>query len=40
MSKYGCYLNMSQQQKDIVAIVKEFAERELDPLVVECDRSI
>lgn len=38
MSKYGHYLDMSQDQKDIVAMVREFAERELDPIVAEYDR--
>lgn len=39
MSKYGYYLDMSQDQKDIVAMVREFAERELDLIVAECDRA-
>lgn len=39
MSKYGYYLDMSQDQRDIVAMVREFAERELDPVVAECDRA-
>lgn len=39
MSKFGCYLGMTQEQKDIVGIVREFAERELDPIVKEYDEK-
>ena len=39
MSKYGRYLDMTQDQQDLVAIVREFAERELDPIVAACDRE-
>ena len=39
MNQYGYYLGMSQDQKDIVAMVREFAERELDPIVREYDEK-
>lgn len=39
MSKYGYYLGMTQEQKEIVAMVREFAERELDPIVKEYDEK-
>ena len=31
MSKYGYYLGMTPEQQDIVKMIREFAERELDP---------
>lgn len=37
MSKYGYYLGMNQTQKEIVGMVREFAEKKLDPIVKECD---
>lgn len=39
MSKFGSYLGMTDDQRDIVAIIKQFAERELDPVVKEYDRK-
>ena len=39
MNKYGYYLGMTDDQRDIVAIIKQFAERELDPIVKECDEK-
>lgn len=32
MSKYGYYLGMTPEQQDIVKMIREFAERELDPV--------
>lgn len=37
MSKYGYYLGMTPEQQDIVKMIREFAERELDPVVKEYD---
>mgnify|MGYP002594523485 CR=1 FL=1 len=39
MSKYGYYLGMTPEQQDIVKMVREFAERELDPVVKEYDEK-
>lgn len=39
MSKYGYYLGMTPEQKDIVSMVRQFAERELDPIVREYDEK-
>lgn len=39
MSKFGYYLGMTAEQKDIVSMVREFAERKLDPLVREYDEK-
>ena len=39
MSKYGYYLGMTPEQQDIVKMIREFAERELDPVVKEYDEK-
>jgi butyryl-CoA dehydrogenase len=39
MSRYGFYLGMDADQKDIVSMVKQFAEKELDPIIGEYDEK-
>ena len=39
MSKYGYYLGMTPEQQDIVKMIREFAERERDPVVKEYDEK-
>ena len=39
MSKYGYYLGRTEEQMDIVRMIREFAVRELDPIVREYDEK-